>query len=647
MPQKDTNKAVISRTDSERKHNRVKGINHLFVIAIDDYEYCPKLYNCLKDAKALIKILTEQYEFEQAHIQTLFNQEATEGNIFKAFRTLITKVTPEDNVIIYFSGHGEYDEVFDEGYWIPINAKLGAHEDFVPNSKIKNILEAIKSKHIFLIADSCFSGSLFTQFKSTAVAERLENAPSRWGLTAGRNEVVSDGQVGDHSPFADSLLYHLKNNKAPLGVATLCNRVIENVVAAAEQTPRGEPLKVKGHRGGQFFFHPRGFQKGNPIHQTGNGSILYQIPAQMELGQDTKCLIRIAFEEATLRKALDLSKEATIQSIRVSQLMEVELIDPLTAGNFQIRAINEQEQIIDENDFTQWLFYVNPKKAGKFPLFLKVTLIELVYGKERKKEIVLEETIHVVNQLTTFPTETFKNAGYSLSFSLANVKGLGGQLSPISLPTENAGKKRYQPPIDKPTASSSKPANLPSDSNKKSTSPLYKILGGIAAALLFLVIGNNVLTSNFGPVPGAKPNITAPDKEAPQPTAPITVPKTTTTDLSKRTLRKVYNPNGNGKIGFKDTKSNKLAIAYQYDMVVAFKGPSTFVKKGNKWALIDKKGEYLVKFRIKQPGIFRDGYADIIPEGFNRVIQINQAGEVKIKGVFYKLDDYLDRRLRE
>ena len=171
MPQKDTTKAVVTREESERLSNKKKGINYLFVIAIDAYVHCPKLYNCLNDAKGLIDILTTQYEFDSKYVQTLFNEEATEGNIFKAFRKLITQVTPKDNVIIYFSGHGEYDEVFDEGYWIPVNARLGAHEDFVPNSKIKNILEAIKSKHIFLIADSCFSGSLFTQFKSTAVAE--------------------------------------------------------------------------------------------------------------------------------------------------------------------------------------------------------------------------------------------------------------------------------------------------------------------------------------------------------------------------------------------------------------------------------------------------------------------------------------------
>ena len=53
-----------------------------------------------------------------------------------------------------------------------------------------------------MIVDSCFSGSLFMRFKSVGLAERLEHIPSRWGLTAGRNEVVADGKMGNNSPFA-------------------------------------------------------------------------------------------------------------------------------------------------------------------------------------------------------------------------------------------------------------------------------------------------------------------------------------------------------------------------------------------------------------------------------------------------------------
>lgn len=256
MPQNELTKDLTSRIPTSAS-THTTGKNYLYIIGIDAYKACPPLFNCVRDATQLTEVLHEKYQFDKAHTFTLFNKEATERNIFQTFRELAETVTPKDNLIIYYSGHGEYDKVIDEGYWIPVDAQLGAQEDYIANGKIKTFLNAIPTHHTFLIVDSCFSGSLFTQFKNTALAHRLEKDPSRWGLTAGRNEIVSDGKAGNNSPFADMLLYQLRNETGPIGVASICNKVIENVIANADQTPRGEPLKIKGHRGGQFFFHPK------------------------------------------------------------------------------------------------------------------------------------------------------------------------------------------------------------------------------------------------------------------------------------------------------------------------------------------------------------------------------------------------------
>ncbi len=624
MSEKENDKGVIPRTSEQDAERPKSGKNYLFVIAIDAYEHCPTLYNCLRDANQLIEILTTQYDFEKKYVRTLFNEAATESNIFQGFRTLAQTVTEEDNVVIYFSGHGEYDKVFDEGYWIPVNAKLGAHEDFVSNSKIKTILGAINSKHTFLIADSCFSGSLFTQFKSAAVAERLENDPSRWGLTAGRNEVVSDGQAGDNSPFADSLLYHLRENKVPLGVATLCNRVVENVVASAEQTPRGEPLKVKGHRGGQFFFHPKNAIQEVPKSSPKQGNILYQIPNEMELGQDTKCLVRIAFNEKILRKELAISEEATIKSIRVSNLMEVELIDPLAAGTFEIRALNEQEQLIEREDFTQWLFYVKAQRAGKFPLLLKVAVIEVLYGKERKKEISLEETISVVTKLEKVEEGKFKNAGYALAFD-ESIKSLkpAGESDMVA----TGGRGRHQVPPPEPPVLEPVPLPAPTPPTK-SSNRIGKILGGIAAALLILVIGNNIF---INPSTDVEPKFT------PNPTP--NGPAKEVIDWRNKKLRPYTDPK-TGKQGYKDQKTGAPVIDFQYDMATNFKEGVAFVRKDNKWALIDLKGDLVVDFVLSQPGQFKNGEAEV-DLGGGHIVKINPKGEVILRNRRVKLSKYL------
>ena len=254
MPE-NKNTKDIAGFEPTAEPNRPQGKNYLLAIGIDSYDECPTLYNAVKDAKEVVSVLLDKYQFEEEQITTLYDQAATRRNILNQLRELTLKVTPQDNVLIYFSGHGEYDKATDEGYWIPVEAKNGEHADYISNSNIRKHLSAIKSHHTFLMADSCFSGSLFAKGTGRNVSKRYENDPSRWGLTSGRNEIVSDGKPGDNSPFAESLLYRLKKNTGSLNVRDLCNHVTEYVLANANQSPIGEPLQIEGHKYGQFVFH--------------------------------------------------------------------------------------------------------------------------------------------------------------------------------------------------------------------------------------------------------------------------------------------------------------------------------------------------------------------------------------------------------
>ena len=255
MPENQKNKSIGFSDPNDKGASPPKGKNYLLAIGIDNYAHCPKLYNAVKDVQDLVAVLTKRFQFELPNIKTLFDQQATKRNIYAAFEYFAEKVTPADNFIIYFSGHGEYKKIFNLGYWIPVEAEQQAVDQYIPNSEVRNILSAVKSHHTFLVVDSCFSGALFSKGTGKNISLRKERDPSRWGLTAGRNEIVTDGQPGDNSPFAKSILYQLQHTEEPVGVAELCNKVLEVVAANADQTPRGEPLKVEGHQGGQFVFH--------------------------------------------------------------------------------------------------------------------------------------------------------------------------------------------------------------------------------------------------------------------------------------------------------------------------------------------------------------------------------------------------------
>jgi|GEM_PF-1821481 len=255
-----------------------KAKNYLLAIAVnkyDDHPNIPNLNNCINDVQDLVTLLTEDFEFESENVRLLTSGEldgrfedmrkgpATEEFIFRELRAIGQEIKKEagssmkTNLILYYSGHGIYDDFLDQGYWIPADAELDDYSKYISNSTIRDFLNSIRTHHTFLISDSCFSGSLFAISDGRSIgSSRLEKDASRWGLTAGRNEVVSDGAAGTNSPFATSLIEVLQGNKT-IGVQKLCSLVLEKVAAGESQTPRGEPLRVRGHEGGQFIFRKK------------------------------------------------------------------------------------------------------------------------------------------------------------------------------------------------------------------------------------------------------------------------------------------------------------------------------------------------------------------------------------------------------
>lgn len=251
----DTQKGL----DLSRRESRPKGRNFLLAIAIDEYVHCSRLNNAVADVSAFISLMERRYHFEADCITFIRNAEATKKRIELELLKLIRVVTPQDNLLIYFSGHGRYDPLFG-GNWVPVDAGVSEEDwpDYLSNDLIKGYLNRIPSFHTFLIADSCFSGSLFIdKNREKFTGDRRETEASRWGLTSGKREVVSDGPPGHHSPFAAALLDVLEKAEQPPSVMYICHMVLEKVQANEMQTPMGSPLAVKGHQGGQFVFHFR------------------------------------------------------------------------------------------------------------------------------------------------------------------------------------------------------------------------------------------------------------------------------------------------------------------------------------------------------------------------------------------------------
>jgi Caspase domain len=229
------------------------------IIGIDQYRYAPKLESAVRDAKGIRDVLTARYGFKKEHIIELYDAQATGPKIQNALYRLGRDVDKDDSVLIYYAGHGQYDEDGKLGWWVPVEGEPKEPGTFITNASIRDYINGMKARHVYLVADSCFSGTLFGTRALPPINDqwyaRLYQKPSRWGLTSGGKEPVADQGKNGHSIFAYYLISLLQDNTDPYLVPSQIHTKLAPLVANnAEQTPQSEPLRGAGDEGGQFVF---------------------------------------------------------------------------------------------------------------------------------------------------------------------------------------------------------------------------------------------------------------------------------------------------------------------------------------------------------------------------------------------------------
>lgn len=237
------------------------GKYYAFLIGIDKYqgEWAP-LDNAVNDAKAMESLLRTKYNFDQFNV--LYDAKATRSAIIRHLEWLVDNVQEDDNVLIYYSGHGEFKQKLNKGYWVPYDATSKSISEYISNNDIQAFLQGIKSKHTLLVSDACFSGDIFrgntisVPFEgSEKYYKKVHDLVSRTAITSGGIEPVMDGGREGHSVFAYYLLKSLRDNKETYyDAGQLFNNLKIPVVNNSEQTPKFNPIKNTGDEGGQFIF---------------------------------------------------------------------------------------------------------------------------------------------------------------------------------------------------------------------------------------------------------------------------------------------------------------------------------------------------------------------------------------------------------
>ena len=292
----------ISGIESKPERGRLPfGKNYLFTIGIDEYEHCPALHNAAKDAADVTKVLFEKYNFDSAYHFKLENKEATKDNIIDTFRKIKKTLKPNDNLLIYYSGHGELDEDFDESYWVTVECRKGKTGDYLPLDSLVKFVKAIKTHHTLLIIDACFAGAALVTCRSGTSA--LEKDPSRYVIASGRKEFASDGEPGKNSPFAHALIEKLRKSEEALLATDLGQYVMKQTIKASNETQRPihNPLQIPEDKGGQFVFHPKAASEDSVWSSTSQSKKITALQAYLQKYPQGKYLEEAYWQIAVLR----------------------------------------------------------------------------------------------------------------------------------------------------------------------------------------------------------------------------------------------------------------------------------------------------------------------------------------------------------
>ena len=226
-----------------------------FAVIIGNNKYDDPLINeldePLKDAQDFFNTITGDYNFEPENVKFLKN--ATKAEIIGTLHELRSKVTPTDNLLIFYAGHGFWDQGMGVGYWLPRDAAKNNPVNWLPNTDLTNYLGAIKTKHTLLIADACFSGGIFktrAAFSATYAIEMLYQLNSRKAITSGYLS-----EVPDKSVFFQYLIKNLKENQNDyLSAEELFSKFRLAVINNSENVPQFGTIQNVGDEGGDFIF---------------------------------------------------------------------------------------------------------------------------------------------------------------------------------------------------------------------------------------------------------------------------------------------------------------------------------------------------------------------------------------------------------
>ncbi len=309
----DTLSSQLTKTKTQVAFKNIPdmGKYYALIIGINNYQSPPAdLTTPVKDAKRVEEVLHKKYGFETILLVDDGRIKPTRNAIFQALADLKKKIKNDDNLLIYFAGHGEF--IGGSGYWLPQDAQQENLANWLSTDDLTKQIQylpkgtgGLKARHVLVVADSCFGAAMATSWLeplkeqiivslpeglvtrsshsmpvgssqvepalslqpdgesaeiSTGYIKKQYESPSRIQLSSGGLEPVIDKEFKKGlSVFANAFTEALEANEGIISAEHIYHKikpqVFERVRAMGlEQTPVYQRIQNAGSNNGEFFF---------------------------------------------------------------------------------------------------------------------------------------------------------------------------------------------------------------------------------------------------------------------------------------------------------------------------------------------------------------------------------------------------------
>ncbi len=195
----------------------IRGKSWAVVIGISRYQYqgsngLSELIFADDDAKAFAQSL-RNLGWSEAHIKLITNEKATKRNIEICLESWLSKAGNNDQVVIFWAGHGYPDPADPEKvYLATYDTDISIPATGYRMDRVRTSLEEIGSKNVILLADTCHAGKLITRGgRGISIVPQIEKmqrdrkVPKGWIFMVGAD---SDRQAIEHTSWTNGAFTH-------------------------------------------------------------------------------------------------------------------------------------------------------------------------------------------------------------------------------------------------------------------------------------------------------------------------------------------------------------------------------------------------------------------------------------------------------